>query len=76
MNMLTISLLLNILVLIPICYLMLTNNFRIVEILGVFNPARGILLSLAMCSLLWYIFGRFIPLDKNKFLGLTKNIET
>ena len=46
MNMLTISLLLNILVLIPICYLMLTNNFRIVETLGEFNPARGILLAI------------------------------
>lgn len=44
--MLTISLLLNILVLIPICYLMLTNNVRIVETLGDFNPARGILLAI------------------------------
>ena len=44
--MLTISLLLNILVLIPICYLMLTNNVRIVETLGEFNPARGILLAI------------------------------
>ena len=46
MNMLTLSLLLNILVLIPICYLMLTNNVRIVETLGEFNPARGILLAI------------------------------
>lgn len=44
--MLTLSLLLNILVLIPICYLMLTNNVRIVETLGEFNPARGILLAI------------------------------
>jgi hypothetical protein len=46
MHMLTLSLLLNILVLIPICYLMLTNNVRIVETLGEFNPARGILLAI------------------------------
>lgn len=52
MNMLTISLLLNILVLIPICYLMLTNNVRMVETLGEFNPARGILLAIYMTILI------------------------
>ena len=46
MKMLTISLLLNILVLIPICFLMLTNNVRMVKTLGEFNPARGILLAI------------------------------
>ncbi len=50
--MLTISLLLNILVLIPICYLMLTNNVRMVETLGEFNPARGILLAIYMTILI------------------------
>lgn len=52
MNMLTISLLLNILVLIPICYLMLTNNVRMVETLGEFNPARGILLAIYITILI------------------------
>ena len=50
--MLTISLLLNILVLIPICYLMLTNNVRMVQTLGEFNPARGILLAIYMTILI------------------------
>ena len=50
--MLTISLLLNVLVLAPICYLMLTNNLRMVETLGEFNPARGILLAIYMTILI------------------------
>lgn len=50
--MLTISLLLNVLVLAPICYLMLTNNVRMVETLGEFNPARGILLAIYMTILI------------------------
>ena len=52
MNMLTISLLLNVLVLAPICYLMLTNNVRMVETLGEFNPARGILVAIYMTILI------------------------
>ena len=51
-TMLTLSLLLNILILIPICYLMLTNNVRMVETLGEFNPARGILLAIYMTILI------------------------
>lgn len=50
--MLTLSLLLNILILIPICYLMLTNNVRMVETLGEFNPARGILVAIYMTILI------------------------
>ncbi len=50
--MLTISLLLNVLVLAPICYLMLTNNVRMVETLGEFNPARGILVAIYMTILI------------------------
>ena len=50
--MLTLSLILNILILIPICYLMLTNNVRIVETLGEFNPARGILLAIYITILI------------------------
>ena len=61
MNMLTISLLLNILVLIPICYLMLTNNFRIVETLGEFNPARAILLAMYTTILAASIFLLIYP---------------
>lgn len=54
--MLTLSLTLNILVLIPICYLMLTNNYRIVLTLGEFNPARGILLAMYVTILLGSIY--------------------
>jgi len=54
--MLTLSLTLNILVLIPICYLMLTNNYRIVQTLGEFNPARGILLAMYATILLGSIY--------------------
>jgi hypothetical protein len=54
--MLYFSLILNILVLIPICYLMLTNNYRIVQTLGEFNPARGILLAMYVTILLGSIY--------------------
>ena len=54
--MLTLSLTLNILVLIPICYLMLTNNYRISQTLGEFNPARGILLAIYAAILLGSIY--------------------
>lgn len=50
------SLILNIIVLIPVCYFMLTNNFRMVRTLGEFTPARGILLSMYTTILLSSIF--------------------
>jgi hypothetical protein len=59
--MLLVSLTLNILVLIPICYLMLTNNFRMVETLGEFNPARGILLAIYATILLGSIYLLIFP---------------
>ena len=59
--MLLVSLILNILVLIPICYLMLTNNFRMVKTLGEFNPARGILLAIYATILLGSIYLLIFP---------------
>jgi hypothetical protein len=59
--MILVSLTLNILVLIPICYLMLTNNFRMVETLGEFNPARGILLAIYATILLGSIYLLIFP---------------
>lgn len=59
--MLYLSLILNILVLIPICYLMLTNNVRMVETLGEFNPARGILLAMYVTILLGSIYLLIYP---------------
>lgn len=59
--MLTISLILNILVLIPICYLMLTNNLRIIKTLGEFNPARGILLAIYTTILIGSIYLLIFP---------------
>lgn len=50
--MITASLILNIAVLIPVCYFMLTNNSRMVKTLGEFTPARGILLALYTTILL------------------------
>jgi hypothetical protein len=50
--MVTASLILNIAVLIPVCYLMLTNNFRMVKTMGDFNPSRGILLAIYTTILL------------------------
>ena len=44
--MITASLILNIIVLIPVCYFMLTDNFRMQKTLGEFTPARGILLAI------------------------------
>ncbi|MEN9290998.1 MAG: hypothetical protein RLZZ357_841 [Bacteroidota bacterium] len=64
--MLYLSLILNILVLIPICYLMLTNNFRMVKTLGEFNPARGILLAMYTTILIGSIYLLIFP--DNKFV--------
>lgn len=44
--MITASLILNIAVLIPVCYFILTNNFRMVKTMGEFSPSRGILLAI------------------------------
>ncbi|WP_216746043.1 hypothetical protein [Paucihalobacter ruber] len=50
--MITASLILNIVVLIPVCYFLLTNNFRMTKTMGEFTPARGILLSMYITILL------------------------
>lgn len=50
--MITASLILNIAVLIPVCYFMLTNNFRMVKTMGEFSPSRGILLAIYTTILL------------------------
>jgi hypothetical protein len=67
--MLSLSLVLNIAVLIPICYLMITNNFRMVRTLGEFNPARGILLAIYISILLGSIFLLIAP-DKKSIIAL------
>jgi hypothetical protein len=46
------SLILNIAVLIPVCYFMLTNNSRMVKTMGEFTPSRGILLAIYTTILL------------------------
>lgn len=50
--MITASLILNIAVLIPVCYFMLTNNFRMVKTMGEFTPSRGILFAIYTTILL------------------------
>lgn len=50
--MITASLIINIVVLIPVCYFILTNNFRMVKTMGEFTPARGILLAIYTTILL------------------------
>ncbi len=50
--MITASLILNIAVLIPVCYFMLTNNNRMVKTMGEFTPSRGILLAIYITILL------------------------
>ena len=67
--MLSLSLILNIAVLIPICYLMITNNFRMVKTLGEFNPARGILLAMYISILIGSIFLLIAP-DKKFIIAL------
>jgi hypothetical protein len=67
--MLSLSLVLNIAVLIPICYLMITNNFRMVRTLGEFNPARGILLAMYISILMGSIFLLIFP-DKKSIIAL------
>ncbi len=67
--MLSLSLLLNIVVLIPICYLMITNNFRMVKTLGEFNPARGILLAMYTSILIASVYLLYAP-DKKYIIAL------
>ena len=67
--MLSLSLILNIAVLIPICYLMITNNFRMIKTLGEFNPARGILLAMYISILIGSIFLLIAP-DKKFIIAL------
>lgn len=67
--MLSLSLLLNIAVLIPICYLMITNNFRMVKTLGEFNPARGILLAMYTSILIASVYLLY-ALDKKYIIAL------
>lgn len=65
--MITASLILNIVVLIPVCYFMLTNNFRMVKTMGEFTPARGILLSMYTTILLASVLLLFLPDSKLAF---------
>lgn len=50
------SLILNIIVLIPVCYFMLINNKRMIKTIGEFTPARGILLSMYGTILFFSVF--------------------
>jgi len=50
--MITASLLLNIVVLIPVCFFILTNNRKMEKVVGEFNPARGILIAIYTAILL------------------------
>ena len=50
--MVTASLLLNILVLIPVCLTLLMNNKQMAEAAGGFTPARGILLAIYLTILM------------------------
>lgn len=59
--MITASLILNIVVLIPVCSFMLTNNYRMVKTLGEFTPAQGILLAIYTTILLASILLIFLP---------------
>jgi hypothetical protein len=67
--MFSLSLVLNIAVLIPICFLMITNNFRMVKTLGEFNPARGILLAIYISILCGSIFLLIAP-EKKSIIAL------
>lgn len=59
--MITASLILNIVVLIPVCFFLLTNNFRMEQTLGQFTPARGILLAIYLTILLSSVALLFVP---------------
>lgn len=63
------SLILNIIVLIPVCYFMLTNNYKMETTMGEFTPARGILLALYTTILLSSILLLFF-LDTKIAFGL------
>ena len=52
MDMVTTSLILNILVLIPVCLTLLFNVEKMQDVAGVFTPARGILLAIYVSILL------------------------
>jgi hypothetical protein len=67
--MVTASLLLNSIVLIPVCIALLLNNKKMEYAAGIFTPARGIILAIYLTILLASIALLFYP--DNKFaLGL------
>lgn len=51
-NLITLSLLVNCIVLIPVCFLLLIDHPRIVDVFGESTPARGVLLSIYTAILL------------------------
>lgn len=59
--MITASLILNILVLIPVCLFLFTNNSRMERTLGHFTPARGILLAIYLTILFSSVVLLFVP---------------
>lgn len=65
--MITASLILNIAVLIPVCYFILTNNYRMDKTFGTFTAARGILLSIYTTILLASILLLLLPDSKLAF---------
>jgi hypothetical protein len=65
--MITASLILNIIVLIPVCYFILTNNFRMDKTFGTFTPARGILLAIYTTILLASVLLLILPDSKLSF---------
>lgn len=67
--MITASLILNIVVLLPVCFFILTNNKRLVKTLGEFTPARGILLAMYITILLSSLVLLFLP-DMKLILAL------
>lgn len=67
--MVTASLLLNIIVLIPVCITLLVNNKQMAEAAGIFTPARGILLAIYLTILMASTALLFFP-DEKFALGL------
>jgi len=65
--MITASLILNIIVLIPVCYFILTNNYRMDKTLGTFTAARGILLAIYLTILLASVLLLLLPDSKLVF---------
>ncbi len=72
-TMTTVSLIINILVLVPVSFILLTNSLGVEDVFGIFTPARGVLLSMYL-SILILSFALLVKRDM-KFVSVVLTMQ-